>query len=373
MKKKIAFIASHPSSLLNFRFALMQSFIARGYNVIAIAPTDKEVEKTLGEHNIRYIPVDMQRNGLNPLADVALIHQLRRIFLAEKPHATFAYTIKPVIYGSIAARLAGVKYIYSMITGTGYIFTDINFKTRIIGVIASRLFRIALKLNTLIYFQNKDNLNFFRQKGIISAAKPTAVVNGSGVDCQQFLPAAYPPSISFIMIARFLYDKGIIEYIEAARLIKQQYPQVKFHLAGWIDSNPNSITQPELNKWVDAGIIENLGKLADVRPALANASVFVLPSYHEGTPRSVLEAMAMSRPVITTDAPGCRETVIRGENGFLVPVKSIQELVDAMKYFIEAQDKIAVMGEKGRQLALEKYDVNKVNDSIQAAMINMEI
>lgn len=368
MTRKIAFIASYPQSLLNFRLALMQSFIARGYRVIALAPADDAVAKELATYNIDYFPVPMQRNGLNPFADAKLVAALIRILSSERPDAVFSYTIKPVIYGSIAAKLAGIKSIYSMITGTGYIFIDVDLKSKVVGLIARNLFKFALRFNSLVYFQNIDNRDFFQEMGIIAKSAPTAIINGSGVDCDAFLPVAYPEQMSFLMIARFLYDKGIREFIQAARITKAKHPQIKFQLVGWIDTNPNSITQAELDEWVHEGIVEYLGKLSDVREAIKNASVYVLPSYHEGTPRTVLEAMAMARPIITTDAAGCKETVINNKNGFLVPVKSVQELVNAIEYFIKSPEMIPVMGQMSRDLALEKYDVNKVNDSIHAAM-----
>lgn len=364
MKSKIAFVASYPHSLINFRLALMKEFICQGYEVIAVAPHDKAVAETLAQHGIRYSSVRLDRNGINPFSDVKLLIKLYQIFKHEKPVAIFSYTIKPVIYGSIAARFAKVTKIYSMVTGTGYVFLNNNLKNKIVSVIARTLFRFALYFNTCIFFQNKDNLALFKQMKIINFSKPAAIINGSGVDCVEFKPSLYPENISFLMIARFLLDKGIREYVSAAKMIKQKYPHIKFRLVGWIDTNPNSISEQELNSWIAEGIIEYLGKLEDVRPAITDSSVYVLPSYHEGTPRTVLEAMAMARPIITTDAPGCRETVICNKNGFLIPVKDIAALYAAMEYFIMRPDEIKRMGEESRNLAVEKYDVNKVNKSI---------
>lgn len=346
----------------------MQTFLFKGYEVVALAPHDDAVESQLKKLNIKYISIPIERNGLNPLRDIGLIKKLYSIIRIEKPNIVFSYTIKPIIYGSIATRLGRVKKIYSMITGTGYIFSNTNFKSKIIGYIARSLFRFALKFNTLVFFQNKDNLNLFKQLKIISNKKSTAIINGSGVDCQNFMPAEYPSDISFLMISRFLHDKGIREYVDAARKIKQKYPYIKFKLVGWIDTNPNSISQQELDCWIAAGIVEYLGKLPDVRAAIADASVYVLPSYYEGTPRTVLEAMAMARPIITTDAPGCRETVMPQKNGFLVPIKNSEELYKTMEYFIKAPQMISIMGQESRHLAVEKYDVHKVNQSILSAM-----
>lgn len=369
MKPKIIFVASFPLSLINFRMELMQEFVTKGYSVIAIAPEDNEVSRILAQKNIQFITLPLQRNGLNPFTDFIIIIKLWKIFKKEKPDKLFLYTIKPVIYGSIAAKFANISQIYSMITGTGYVFLNTNLKSKLVGFIARKLFKIALLFNKLVFFQNKDNLDFFRQLKIISLHKPAKIINGSGVDCDSFKPVSYPVKLSFLMIARFLYDKGIVEYIEAARKIKQQYPHVNFKLVGWIDTNPNSISSQQLNDWITEGTIEYLGKLSDVQPAIAESSIYVLPSYHEGTPRTVLEAMAMARPVITTNAPGCKETVIPDVTGFLVPVKNIEKLYQAMEYFILSPEKIAIMGNEGRKLAEEKYDVRKVNSSILQAML----
>jgi glycosyltransferase involved in cell wall biosynthesis len=368
MKPSITFIASYPLSLIIFRFALMKEFIKQGYKVSVIAPTDAAVAAKLAEHHIEYHAIPLERNGINPLADIKLIRKMVAVLRKERPKYVFSYTIKPVIYGSIAAKLAGVPDIYSIITGTGYVFLNQGLKGKLVGFIARTLFRIALSFNQLIFFQNPDNYNLFKEQKIISARKKTKIINGSGVNCEEFSPAHYPKTLTFLMIARLLYDKGVEEYVQAARRIKAEYPFVKFTLVGWIDTNPNAITQAKLDAWIKEGVVDFLGELSDVRPAIADASVYVLPSYHEGTPRTVLEAMAMARPIITTHAPGCKETVLSNINGFLVPVKAVEELVDAMRFFILHPDNIMSMGKISRQIALEKYDVHKVNKDILKGM-----
>jgi len=346
----------------------MQELIAQGLTVIAIAPFDQEIADELERQKIQFIPIKMERNGMNPFADILFFLKICKILKKEKIDIIFSYTIKPIIYGSIAAKFSKIQKIYSMVTGTGYIFLDVNLKNKIVGLIAQKLFKISLFFNQLVFFQNNDNLNFFRNKKIISSRKPVAIINGSGVDCELFSPVEYPKKISFLMIARLLYDKGIREYVAAARMIKKIYPDVKCKLVGWIDTNPNSISEQELNEWIQEGSIEFLGKLSDVRPAIAESSVYVLPSYHEGIPRTVLEAMAMARAIITTNAPGCKETVIHNKNGLLVAVKEITGLFKAMEFFILSPEKIHAMGKESRKLAIEKYDVNKVNLSILKAM-----
>jgi glycosyltransferase involved in cell wall biosynthesis len=187
------------------------------------------------------------------------------------------------------------------------------------------------------------------------------VVNGSGVDVREYAPAPVPDGPRFLLIARLLGDKGVREYAQAAKRIRAQRPDVVFSLVGWIDDSPDAIGRPELDAWVAEGALNYAGRLDDVRPAIAGCSVYVLPSYHEGTPRTVLEAMAMGRAIITTDAPGCRETVKDGHNGYLVPVKSVAALVEAMQRFIDDPGLAARMGDSSRIVAVEKYDVGRVN------------
>lgn len=213
----------------------------------------------------------------------------------------------------------------------------------------------------------------FQELGILQPHTPVSVVNGSGVDLASFAVKPLPDgaaqgAVRFLFIGRLLGDKGAREYAEAARLLKRNHPQVRCALVGWIDSNPNAITQEELDAWLVDGSIEFLGRLADVRPAIAACSVYVLPSYREGTPRTVLEAMAMGRAIITTDAPGCRETVVPGDNGFLVPVQDVNALAQAMRRFVEDPALQLSMGARSRKMAEDKYDVHKVNAMMLAGM-----
>jgi glycosyltransferase involved in cell wall biosynthesis len=224
------------------------------------------------------------------------------------------------------------------------------------------LYRFALGRTHKVFFQNADDERLFRKLGLLPAFVPSVVVNGSGVDVASFSSKPLPlGTISFLMIGRLLGDKGVREYAAAARRIKAFHPRARFQLVGWIDTNPDAIGQSELDSWTTDGTLEFLGKLKDVRPAIAASTVYVLPSYREGTPRTVLEAMAMGRPIITTDAPGCRETVIDQQNGFLVPVKSVEALAEAMMKFIEDPSLALRMGRRSREIAEAKYDVHNVN------------
>jgi glycosyltransferase involved in cell wall biosynthesis len=291
-----------------------------------------------------------------------LVKLLRRL----RPDIVLAYTIKPVIYGSLACRLTGVQRCYSMITGLGYAFMGgVGLRQRLVGKLAPLLYRTALAGNAGVFFQNRDDLALFVNTGLLRAQHKALVINGSGVDTDYFRPAPLPAGpVAFLLIARLLKDKGISEYAAAALAIKQRYPDTIFRLIGPLDPNPAAISKEQTYAWHQAGVLEYLGEAKDVRPHLASCNVYVLPSYREGTPRTVLEAMAMGRPIITTDAPGCRETVTHGDNGFLVPVKDVGALAEAMQRFITHPEWIPRMGQRGREIAEIKYDVRKVNAAI---------
>lgn len=366
---KIVIISHYSPSLINFRGDLIRAMVKLGHKVICLGP-EAGFEQPLQELGADYRQIPLHRTGLNPLKDVKTLFSLRKVLKEIKPDIVFSYTVKPIVYGSIAAHMAGVRRMYALISGLGYVFIGQTFKQRLLTQIVAFLYRRGLKYNQVVFFQNPDDLHLFVSKSIVPKTVKPVLVNGSGVNIEKF--AFAPPKLSpvtFLLIARLIKDKGILEYVESARLLKQKYPAAKFQLLGPLDINPAAITQEQLERWTKEGIIEYLGKTNDVRPYIADASVFVLPSfYREGTPRSVLEAMSMGRPIITTDAPGCRETVIDGKNGFLVPVKDVDALKSAMEKFILEPDLISQMGKQSRIIAEEKYDVRKVNRAILKEM-----
>jgi len=360
MPKKILVVSGFAPSLINFRFELLQLWVSRGYKVVACAPEhDVEVIEKLKEIGVRYISYPMQRHGMNLFSDLKILMALRRIYKHEQADLCFHYTIKPVIYGSLAARLAGVSSVYSMVTGLGYAFMGKGWKRSMVRLLVTWLYRIALKCNDSVFFQNPDDIKLFLDRKIVNKGKEV-LVQGSGVNLEHFSVKPLPNKPYFLMIARLLKEKGVCEYIAAAKLVKQKYPDVQCSLAGWLEDNA-SITQQDLDKWVDEGAIIFLGKLEDVRPAIEASSVYVLPSYREGTPRTVLEAMAMGRAVITTDAPGCRETVVDGKNGLLVKVGSAEDLAEKMLILLQSAERVAQMGVNSLEMVKEKYDVHKVN------------
>jgi glycosyltransferase involved in cell wall biosynthesis len=376
---KFLMICSYLPSALNFRGKLLEAIHVKGYEIHIIAPdlTSFSAEhKKLLEFGYFVHEVSMQRTGTNPVADLKTLGSMYTLIKKIKPDYVLSYTIKPVIYGTLAAWLAQVPHRYALITGLGYAFQNVEqgSKRSIFQKLVHGLYQQALLRSHKAFFQNPDDLKLFQDLKLLTVQTSTVVVNGSGVNVVDFnvlplpLTADQKIKISFLLIARLLVDKGVREYAKAAKIIKHKYPHVEFNLVGWIDENPSAIRQQELDTWVADARLKYWGKLSDVRPAIAESSVYVLPSYREGTPRTVLEAMAMGRAIITTDAPGCRETVIEGENGFLVEVKSVTSLVDAMQEFINKPELIEQMGQRSREIALHKYDVHQVNRHMMQEM-----
>lgn len=362
-------IASFPDSVIAFRGLFMQAAIDAGEAVSLVLPSGhltQELSAKLESMGVRLYQVPMQRVGTNPIADAWLTWRLFLLMLAIRPAFVLGYTAKPVIYGTLAAWLARIPRRFVLITGLGYAFTGRGgFLTRLV----KGLYSLSLGKVDAVFFQNPDDRRLFLGQGILRANARAIVVNGSGVDTTHYYPQPLPEGpVSFLLVARLLGDKGIREYAEAAARVKAIYPETIFRLAGWMDANPDCIDERELNSWVDQGVIDYLGRLDDVRPAIRDSSVYVLPSYREGTPRSVLEAMSMGRAIITTDAPGCRETVVDGVNGFLVPVRSVDALVAAMLQFVKSPGLLRKMGGASRVIAEEKYDVKKVNDIMLRTM-----
>lgn len=367
---KIMVVGGVAMSLVNFRGPLLERMVRAGHVVVAAAPsaTEKDREQ-LQAIGVSYIDVPISRAGMNPLRDMGTIFAIATAIKREGPHLILAYTAKPIIYTAIGSRLAGGPRIHALVTGLGYAFGGAGPKQRMVGRMAQGLYRIASRWSSAFIFQNPDDVDDFRRHRIVGEETPTHIVNGSGVDLSKFQRQSLPGGpVSFLLIARLLQDKGIREYVAAAREIKKEFPSATFTLAGGLDANPNSVGVDELDAWVAEGVVQYLGKLSDVRPAYGKCSVYVLPSYREGTPRTVLEAMAVGRPIITTDAPGCRETVVEGVNGFLVPPRDTSSLVEAMRRLLQRPSLIEEMAAESRRLAEEKYDAEFVAAQTMSAM-----
>ena len=367
---RVAIVAHYAPSVALFRGALIRALVRQDIQVWVLAPdftpTTRNQVALLGGQPADYF---LNRTGANPFHDIRSVVSLRSCLRHCQPQAVLAYGIKPVVYGMLAAQSLNISRRIALITGLGYAFTQPSgAKGALVHLAARTLYRLALQASHTVLFQNPDDLRAFAERGIVSPNK-ALVVGGTGVDLEEF--AAHPPTlepITFTLAARLLREKGIVEFAEAAQRIKQRYPNTRFLLLGGMDTNPGALREHEVRQWAEAGILEWHGHVPDVRPYFAQTSVYVLPSYREGVPRSTQEAMAMARPVITTDAPGCRETVVDGVNGFLVPPRDVDALVRAMERFILQPELIITMGQASRKLAEERFDVHKINQRILAVM-----
>jgi glycosyltransferase involved in cell wall biosynthesis len=369
--RRIVVIGGDAPALISFRGDLIAAMASAGHEVIACAPgANPEVAEGLRARGARYLPLELDRAGTNPLADLSSVLGLRRLFRQLQPDLVLAYTAKAVIYGAGAARLAGVPHIFALITGLGYAFIDgRELKRRVLRQVTTRLYRASLAGCEVILFQNRDDLEDFRRAGIVAPGKRLVRVDGSGVDTAYYgFSPVVPEPPTFLLIARLLRDKGIVEYVEAARQLRAEHPQARFRLLGPMDPNPAGLSAAMLERWRAEGAIEYLGEAEDVRSHLRACTVYVLPSYREGMPRTVLEAMAIGRAIVTTDVPGCRETVVEGDNGFLVPARDAGALASAMRRFITQPELAIAMGARSRKVAEQRFDVRRVNAAMLEAM-----
>ena len=369
---KVVVVASLAFSLVNFRGALLAAMAAAGHEVIACAPEeDAAVRAALARIGVRYERIPMERAGLGLKADLATLRALDRLLRAERPDVLLAYTQKPIVYGGLASRIVKGSRFYAMVSGLGYVFTESgSLRRRLLRFLVSRLYGFAIRHARAVFVFNRDDKAEMLRHHIVRPDHAVIQVAGSGVDLAHYphQPVPEGPPV-FLLIARLLRDKGLAEYAEAARAVRARYPGCRFRLLGPIDPNPSGISLGELNAWRDEGVIDYLGETRDVRPHLARSSVFVLPSwYREGLPRTILEAMATGRAIITTDAPGCRETVIVGENGFLVPVRDGGAVAEAAMRFAEDHALAARMGRRSRELAEAHFSVERVNRLLLATM-----
>jgi len=358
----ILIIGAAPRSLVNFRGNLIRTLVSSGHHVTAMAaPAAADLRAQIESLGAVFRPFLVERSGLNPLKDLRTFFFLYKAFRQTKPDIVLAYTIKPVIWGGLATVLSGRPRFYGLITGLGFAFEGCGFKRWILRILVSSLYRLALVKAKAVIFQNKDNRDTFIRLKIVPEKK-CFVVNGSGVNLQHFVRSPFrddPPT--FLLIARLLNEKGIREYVRSAQSVKVRYPDAIFNLLGPEDPSPDGVPLKDVQKWHDQGVIRYLGTTSDVRPYLADCHVYVLPSYHEGMPRTVMEAMATGRPILTTDVPGCRETVIPAENGFLVPVRNADALAERMIWFIEHRNQWERLGARSREMAEKQFDVRDIN------------
>lgn len=365
---KIAVLSSHTPSLFWFRMDMMLAFITKGHDVVAIGnESENKWQEKFNQNGIDYRSVIIQRNSINPFKDLITLLSLKKMLKQIRPDKIFTYQAKTVIYGGIAANYLGITEVYPMIAGVGSIFLSDSIKARIIRFVLKIEYRISMKKCPYVFFQNTDDIDVFIKNRIVNRDQ-VVMINGSGVNLAEFTMQPLPEIFAFLCIARLIRDKGIYEYLQACRIIKEHYQEIRCLLVGPFDTNPSALRKEDLQPYIDDGIIEYFGEQSDVRPYLAQCSVYVLPSYREGTPKTVLEAMATGRAIITTDAPGCRETVVDGENGYLVPIKDITTLVSRMELLINSPNIVFQMALIGRKMAMEKYDVKLINNKIIKTM-----
>lgn len=351
---------------MNLRGDFIRDLVAKGYEVVATGPEPDYAEK-IAALGARFVPIKMQKNRIGLFHDALYFIRLFALIRRERPDVVFSYTIKPNIYGTLAAAAAGVKKRYAMVTGLGYVYTAKTLRTLLLKPITALLYKLAFGCATGVFFQNQEDRDEFIGLGYLRAEK-CVLVNGSGVNLERFTRHPFPKELSFLMIARLLKCKGVMEYIEAAQTVKSLYPKVRFVLVGMTGKLQDSMNMAQLQPLLEQRVIEWYGETGDVRPFLRDCSVYVLPSWREGTPRTVLEAMATGRPVITTDVPGCRETVADGRNGFLVPARNPQALAEKMFWMLRHPEAIEKMGRESFELCKEKYDVRKVNKVMMDTM-----
>ena len=372
--KKIALISNQAYSLSNFRGELIADLLAAGAQVFALAPDHDDMSRhtlsVLGAHPVDY---DLDRTGLSIWGDLKSCWSLYRALRLLQPDISLSYFMKPVIYGSIAAKMAKVPAIFALVAGLGYVFsgeqTGGGFRKAMLRWIGLELYSIGFACCRRVFFQNDEDIADMLAASALPADKAIRL-NGTGVNLERLKPAAMADGpVTFLLMARLLRQKGICEYAAAAREMKKRGHDCRFVLLGGLDPNPDGLPMQEVQAWVDEGIIDWPGQTHDVLPYLRAAHVYVLPSYYrEGVPRSTQEAMALGRPVITTDNIGCRETVIDGETGFLIPVRDVHALVVALERFLKQPALITQMGQASRKLAEARFDVRKVNAAIMEVM-----
>lgn len=365
LQPRVVISANSSWNIINFRSELIRGLKRARFDPIIVSPDDGGARKKLQALDVELIEVAIDRSGMTMLHDVRLLSSYFSILKRLAPAAYLGFTIKPNIYGCIAARVLQIPSIAN-ISGLGTVFV----KQSMLTVLVVALYKFALRRTNVIFFQNSDDRALFIDRGIIRAEQ-ARLLPGSGIDLDRFVPAPVPQGpFKFLLVARLLGDKGVREYVDAARALKRELPEVTFQLLGGLDEgNRTAIAKDELDRWVAEGIIEHLGQADDVRPFIRAASALVLPSYREGLPRTLLEGAAMARPLIATDVPGCRDIVSDGVNGFLCRSHDWRSLAGAMRKLLAlpAAER-RQMGAAGRKLAEDRFSVQRVVDAYVDAL-----
>lgn len=369
--KKVILFCNSSLSILLYRLPLIKDIVKKGYKLQIWGPPDQDSVKVIEELNkikIKYNFVKINNASFNLFNDIRLMFNILILLRKESPDFLMCYTLKPILYGSFCSAVKGGVKTYSFVTGLGYVFTENTFLIRLLRFFVKQAYKAAFFLNERVFFQNQEDRKIFD----LPLLNPRFdVIAGSGVDLAYY--SYSPPSVTkkkmtFLFIGRLLKHKGILEFVAAAKILKSKYKNSSFIVVGDLTPNPSCISRETLEKWKKERYISYKGYHEDIRPFLKETSVFVLPSYREGIPKSVLEAMSMGRPVITTRAPGCQDTVEEGRNGWLVEKQNVPDLVAAMEKFLKNPHFILQMGKESRKIAEEKFDIKKINENLLQGM-----
>jgi glycosyltransferase involved in cell wall biosynthesis len=356
-------------NIVNFRKGLIRALQQEGYRVVALAPPDS-YSSQLAELGVEYFEIEIDKKGMSPHRDLMLLWRYFSLLRKIRPGAFIGYTAKPNIYGSLAAHWLGIPVVNN-VSGLGTAFIKQGF----LETVVSSLYRLAFRKSQTVFFQNPQDLDLFVSQGIVRSTQ-AGLLPGSGIDLSRFVPALRTSDdqrFTFLLIGRLLRDKGVREFVEAARIVRGQYPQARFQLLGFVDAeNRTAVSRAEVGSWVSEGVIEYLGDTADVRPFIAEADCIVLPSYREGLPRSLLEGAAMAKPLIATDVPGCRHVVDHGSNGYLCEVRSPGSLADAMLTMLRLTPaERGDLGKAGRAKIEAEFDERIVTDRYLQALADL--
>lgn len=351
--KKIAFVGNSSQTMCNFRLGVMAELARNGYEIVVIAPKDSNIT-AFKQNQIRLIPIEMDCKGMNPFVDIELSTTLLSIYKKERFDFIFHYTIKPIIYGGWAARQVHISQI-SVVTGLGYTFIRKGWINRV----AKILYRLSLRSAKEVWFLNQEDKTLFVEQSLVAQYK-TRLINGEGVNVEKYksVQKSLSHPFTFLFVGRVLWDKGIGEYVEAAKVVKQQHPKVLFKILGQLGANnPACVNIEQMNEWEQTGVVKYLGETSNVIPYIEQANCVVLPSYREGISRVLLEAASMEKPIIASNVPGCREIVINGENGFLCKPQNTSSLIACMMHMLSlSEEERRLFGQKGRELVNQLYD-----------------
>ena len=367
--QKILMVANTSWYLFNFRLPLARHLRDIGYQVVLVAPEDAYSER-FRQERFPFIPLRLDRKGMNPLQELRTLWRFVKIYRQEKPQVCHHFTIKCVLYGTVAAKLSGVKAVVNAITGLGHAYIGNGWLHRILRPFLRIAYRKILTARRVqVIFQNGDDFQEFQELKMVTAEK-TTIIRGSGICLRRFSPRPGPldggPSPMILLASRLIKEKGLLEYVEAARILKSKGVEVSFALAGQLDpGNRSSITEQQLQEWCAEGIVDYLGQIERIEDVLDLASIVALPSYREGTPRILLEAAASGKPIVATDVPGCREVVKHGVNGFLVPARDAVALADAIEELLKQPQLMAEFGRRGREIAKEFEESNVIEATVR--------